>query len=168
MKQLKVGEEEVIEGRKGWMIRLIGREGGVDITVYNPTPDGKGERWFKVDTTGNPYGAPMVIQEPSLGIPCRNAGVNVDGHIVGALVVDGSGRITERFSWSNVVFIKGGKVDISSEGELRVNDEPKGYLKIVFLADKNRIQGYVGVFVPQKPVGAAKVIEMEDLLLSQL
>lgn len=168
MRVLKVGEEEVILGRGGWLHRITGTDKGADIQIYNPDAAGDGKKFFAVDTAGNPYGAPMIIQEPSLGVPCRNAGVNVDGNIVGALVVDESGKIAERFSWSNVVFMKGGSFSISSEGELTVNGETKGYLSIAFLADKNRIQGYVGVFVPQKPVGAPKIVEMEDLLLQQL
>ena len=168
MRKLNAGDVEIVQGRGGWLYKLTGTATGADIRIYNPAGDGDKEKFFAVDTAGNPYGAPMIIQEPSLGIPCRNAGVNVDGHIVGALVTDGSEKIVERFSWSNLVYIKGGSFNISSDGELTVNGERKGYLSLIFLADKNRIQGYVGVFVPQKPVGCAKVIEMEDLLLSQL
>jgi hypothetical protein len=168
MRVLKKGESEIILGRGGWCCEISGSDKGADIRIYNPVGDGNKEKFFAVDTTGNPYGAPMVIQEPTLGVPCNTVnGVEVGGNIVGALVVSEDGKIAERFSWSNLVFIKRIDFSITAEGELIVNGASKGYLRLLFLADKNRIQGFVGVFVPKKP---EKVIvkEMEDLLLRQL
>ena len=37
----------------------------------------------------------------------------------------------------------------------------------VFLPDKNRLDGYVGVFKPE-PVEIIKVLEMEDLILTSI
>lgn len=164
--QLEVGQQVVIPGRGGWEIVLTKRENGFDLTHRNPTGEG-GYKFFAYDTTGNPHGAGMIVQEPTLGVPCRNYGVDVDGTLVGALVLGEDGKVRERFSWSNVVFMKKGKFSISPEGELKVNDEAKGHLRAVFLADKNRIRGYVGVFGPAKP-GQVKVLEMEDILLASV
>lgn len=156
----------IVELRGGWKARIFGTEDGTDIRLFNPTDEG-GEKFFAVTTRGNPYGAPMVVQEPTLGVPCRNCGVGVDGNIVGALVLNEDGEIVERFSWSNLVFMKDGEFEIDSDGLLTVNGDFEGYLVAVFLPDKNRMQGYIGVFGPNKPE-SIKILEMEDLLLGSL
>lgn len=168
MRKLNDGDVEIVQGRGGWLYKLTGTATGADIRIYNPAGGGGKEKFFAIETTLNPYGAPMVIQEPSLSVPCNTInGVEVGGKIIGALVVGQNGEIAERFSWSNLVFIKGGIFTITVEGELFVNGASKGYLRLLFLADKNRMQGFVGVFVPQKPEKVV-VKEMEDILLAQL
>lgn len=147
------------------MAQVIDSEKGTDIRLFNPV-EGGGEKFFAVTTEGNPYGAPIVIQEPSLGVPCQSCGVDIDGMIVGALIVV-MGKVVERFSWSTVIYIKKGQFVISPDGQLTVNDQPRGWLRAVFLPDKNRMKGFVGVFGPEKP-DTVKVLEMEDLLVASL
>jgi hypothetical protein len=163
--QLAVGESLVLPGRGEWEIVLTKREDGLDLTHRNPTKGGC--KFFTYDTSGNPYGAGMIVQEPTLGVPCRKCGVDVDGTIVGALVLGEDGKIRERFSWSNLVFMKKGAFSIGADGAFTVNGVTKGYLVAIFLPDKNRLEGYVGVFGSTKPE-KVKIIEMENLLLASI
>lgn len=167
LSKMGIGETWDTPLRKGWRIMFTKTEDGFDVKIYCPTEDRKGEMFFTVDTSGNPYGAPKIIQEPTLGISCKEAGVEIDGNIVGALIVGESGKIEDRFSWSNLVFTKNLGIYISEKGKLIIETKSQGYLSLLFLPDKNRIEGYVGVFTPEKPE-KVKVIELEDLLLSQL
>lgn len=194
--KMGIGENWDTPLRKGWRIKFTKTEDGFDVKIYNPAADNKGEMFFVVDTSNNPYGAPEVIQETTLGIPfqvtdgSKTTGVyntngelkianhnflistnpireTIEDKIVGALVIGKSGKIEERFSWTNVIFMKNLSLFISEEGELFINDKSKGFLHLLFLPDKNRMKGYVGVFTPEKS-NLVKIIEMEDLLLSQL
>lgn len=165
--KMGIGETWDTPLRKGWKITFTKVEDGFNVKIYNPTADHKGEMFFTIDTSSNLYGAPEVIQETTLGISCKDVGVDVNGKVVGALVIGNSGKIEERFSWTNVVFMKNLSLFISGEGELFIDNKSKGFLKLLFLPDKNRMKGFVGVFTPEKPE-KVKVIELEDLLLSQL
>lgn len=166
---MAVGETVSIPGRGGWVMKVTRATGGVefDFAHVNRVPDG-GEKFFVFTTAGNQYGAGKIVQETTLGVPCRDCGLVIDGHIVGATVLDATGKVTNRFSWSNIVYGKKGTFSISAEGELVVNGQSNGYLHAVFLADKNRIVGYVGVFRPAKPTDAVQVLEMEQLVLASL
>lgn len=167
MANLKPGEVVPIPGRGGWKIEIAACEGGgFDVTHYNPADDGR-KKFYIYTSVGNKFGAGKMKQEPSLGVPCRDCGVEVDGAVVGALVRGEDGKITDRFSWSNLVFAKKGTFSIGADGALTVNDAPKGFLQAVFLPDKNRLEGYVGVFAPVKPERVV-VLEMEDLLLTTI
>ena len=93
----------------------------------------------------------MVIQEPTLGIPCREAGVDIDGRIVGALVLDSDGKVVKRFSWFKLVFVEKRGFEITPTGLLFEQDPTGtkflvGRLRAFFLPDKNRMDGYVGIF----------------------
>jgi len=92
----------------------------------------------------------------------------VDDKITGAIVLDGDGKVSGRFSWSNIVFAKKQTFSISAEGELVVNGASEGFLHAVFLADKNRLTGYVGVFKPVKPEQPVRILEMETLVLGSV
>ncbi len=144
---------------------IVKGEEGLDFVHLNPTEGGY--KFFQYSTVDNKYGAGMIEQEPTLGVPCRNCGVDVDGTIVGALVLDEDGKICERFSWSNLVYAQKGEFLLSNQDELKVNGKTKGFFKAIFLADKNRIKGYVGVFGSAKPE-QVKVLEMENLLLTSI
>ena len=138
----------------------------------NPT---NRDKFFTVDTVYSDFGAPMVIQEPTLGIPCREAGVDIDGRIVGALVLDSDGKVVKRFSWSKLVFVEKRGFEITPTGLLFEQDPTGtkflvGRLRAFFLPDKNRMDGYVGIFGPSDPkdIKPVKILEMEDLLLASL
>lgn len=167
--ELTDGESITLPGRKGWMIKLIKTPEGFDLTHFNPVSGDENQLKFFVYTSiGNAYGAGMTKQEPTLGIPANRCGVNnVTGLIVGAIVLDDKGTIKSRYSWSNIVFGKGWNFNIKNDGELLINGESQGYLSGIFLPDKNRLEGYVGVFKPIKPENI-KVLEIETLVLKEL
>src|SRR3989344_3977431 len=167
LQAMAVGEMIVIPGRGGWAMKVMRANTDLefDFTHVNYASD-SGEKFYVYDTVDNPHGAGKVFNERTLGVPCRNCGVVIDGNIVGATVLDTANKVTGRFSWSNVIYGKGGSFSISPDGELVVNGQSQGYLHGVFLADKNRIDGYVGVFRPTKPVSAVLVAEMEQLVLA--
>lgn len=168
---LQGGESVIVSLRKGWRLKITYRgEDGFDATLENPhivAGEESGLKFYAVDTTGHPYGAPMVVQEPTLGIPLRDCGVDVDGTVVGAIVRDAEGTVTSRFSWSNLVFVKQQTFSISPDGKLVVDGVSQGYLYGLFLPDKNRMRGYVGVFGPTKPEDV-RFVEMEDLVFNTL
>jgi hypothetical protein len=194
--KLKIGESFTLTGRKGWFYKHTKTEAGLEDKNFNPTKDGK-EKFYITDTTGSLYGAPMIKQETSLGIPFKITGdvvIDVDkdpegllkigkhdcwartnpgksdlrGNIVGALLTDNLHKaITDRFSWSGVVFFENLEFTITEKNELIIDGKSKGFLRLLFLADKNRIEGYIGVFVPQKQK-KVKILEVEELLLGQL
>lgn len=158
--ELASGEKVQVGGRGGWLYNLIGTEEGADLEVVNPAEDG-GEKFFVFSTVGNPFGAGKIVQERTLGVQ------SIEGRIIGALVVGEDGKIKERFSWSNIVFFKKKTFSVSAGGELTVDGASKGFLAALFLADKNRIDGFVGIFKPMRP-DTVKVLEMEDLLLASI
>ncbi len=182
LSKAEMGETVVIPGRGGWEIRLVPRGGEFDLVHCNPAEDG-GDKFFRYSTEGNRYGAGMIEQECTLGVSCRSAGVDADGLIVGAIVLDADGKVTGRFSWSNLVHTLKKRFRIRNDGALFVwqpehgnplktfadeeLDSPKGYLRALFCADKNLMKGYVGVFGPENPE-TVKILEMETLLLASV
>ncbi len=167
--KLAVGDSAEVLGRGGWKIGLtrVNVGGKTDLIHFNPL-DGTGKRRFFLYTTdGNPYGAGMVVQEPTLGIKLRDCGVDRDGRLVGAIVLDADGKIKVgddgkpcRFSWSNLVYAQHKTVG-AVDGQLLIDGVSYGHLALVFIADKNRIDGYVGIFKPTKPE-TVRVAEMEE------
>ncbi|MDP1884141.1 MAG: hypothetical protein Q8L10_02130 [Candidatus Moranbacteria bacterium] len=157
--EVGAGEQVRVVGRGGWVYDLIGTESGADVEVSNPV-EGGGEKFFTFSTVGNPYGAGKIVQERTLGISTEH------GRIVGALILDESGKIVERFSWSNAVYAKRQTVEIVA-GELFIAGASKGHLAAAFMPDKNRLDGLVGIFKPTKSE-TVKVLEMEDLLLASI
>lgn len=168
LENLKPGEFIVVPGRGGWRIKLIKTPDGFDVVHFNPIGDDENQqKFFRYSTIGNPYGAGMVEQEPTLGLTCRFCGVDIDGLIIGAIVMK-EDKVSDRYSWSNLVLNQKKSFRITMEGELIVDGQSKGYLQAIFVADKNRIKGFVGVFTPEKPKGKVRVLEMENILLKCL
>lgn len=170
---MAVGETAELPIRGGWRLRITKLNTGdeVDIRVFNPVGDTGQERFFAYDTIGDKYGAGKIVQEPSLGIALGDCGVDVADRLVGAIVLDETGKVKIgadgkpcRFSWSNVTFAKHQKMSVTSTGELEIDGVSYGYLAAVFLTDKNRMNGYVGVFTPTKP-DKVRVAEMEELAI---
>ena len=167
---LEVDESIVIPGRKGWQIKLTKTAEGFELTHFNPINNDENQlKFFRYTTLGNPYGAGIIDQEPTLGVTCKSCGVDIDGLISGALVTNENGdEIIERYSWSNLVLNQNKNFRITLDGELLVDgNQSKGYLQALFLADKNRVLGYVGVFSPKRPKNV-QIIEMENLILDSL
>ncbi len=167
---LKIGESITIPGRGGWMIKLIKTAEGFDLVHFNPISNDENQlKFFKYTTIGDPYGAGKIDQEPTLGVTCQSCGVNIDSLVSGALITNENGdEIIERYSWSNLVLNQNKNFRITLGGELLIDgNQSKGYLRALFLADKNRIKGFVGVFSPKKPK-EVQIMEMEDLILNSL
>ena len=162
------GESVKIPGRKGWRIKTIKTREGFDVRIFNPAPD-EGERWYAVSSKGHPYGAPMIIEEPTLGILCRDVGIDRDGAIVGAMVGDRDGNVApeNRFSWSNLVYMKNEKFQITSEGEVLINDKSVGWIHTLYQSNKNRIKGWIAYtsLVRSKNV---RLLEIGDLPISRI
>lgn len=167
---MDVGEAIAIPGRGGWQIALtkVNTGGEIDLTHFNPVGDTDARQFFQYTTVGNQYGAGMMVQEPTLGISLRNCGVDRDGRLIGAVVLDEHGAIKSGpdgkpapFGWSNLVFAQHRKFAVSGQGELLIDGVSYGFLTLVFLADRKRIDGYVGVFTPLRPE-AVRVGEMEE------
>ncbi len=170
LEKLTVGESVAIPGRGGWslVVTKVNAGGELDFTHQNPDGGTGKRKFFDYTTVGNVYGAGKILQEPSLGVSCRSCGLEVDDKITGAIVLDGDGKVSGRFSWSNIVFAKKQTFSISAEGELVVNGASEGFLHAVFLADKNRLTGYVGGFKPVKPEQPVRILEMETLVLGSV
>ena len=167
--KLAIGDSVVVPGRGGWMIKLIKTAKGFDLIHFNPIKEDENQlKFFRYTTEGDPYGAGIVDQEPTLGIPCNTCGVDLPGLIVGALVLnDERNEILERYSWTNLVQNQNKSFRITFEGELKVDGVSKGYLQALFLADVKRMRGYVGLFSPEKP-DKVQVFDMENILLHTL
>lgn len=174
LSQLSPGESVELPGRGGWEMKVIATDDGFDFEHRHIAGNGM-YKFFTYRTTGNPYGAGKIVQEPTLSVSFANAGIHIEvapktelsGRIIGAIVLDADGKVVGRFSWSNVVFAQKNNFSISHDGELVVDGISYGFVHAVFLPDKNRLDGYVGVFKPTKP-GAVRVLEMETLLFASL
>lgn len=151
--------------RGGWKAEIIAGDEGNDIIISNPTPDG-GKKFFEITSVGDAYGAPRVIQEPALGIPARDAGIDLDGNLVGFIIVQ-DGQVVERASLSNLIYMKESTVDVTVDGELLINSESKGFINMVFSPDKNRLIGLVAFVGPDKR-DEVEVLEMEQAALRLL
>lgn len=162
------GDELVIEGRGGWEMVVEYGENGVDFTHRNPvwvSGECVGYKFFWYTTKGNAYGAGIIDQEPTLGVLLTSCGLDHTGKLVGAIVVDDGGAVTGRFSWSNVVYAKGKSFSVGTDGGLTVDGARQGSLAAIFLADKNRLGGFVGVFTPSGQ-DTVTILEMEQLVLA--
>jgi len=154
--------------RGGWKLFISQSDAGLEIEHFNPT-ESENRQFFVYTTEGNPYGAGKIVQEPDLAFPVLEKGLP----LIGALVLDSNGKVAERYSWSNLVFKQNRRFDITGSNRLMVSDAtsgemtPKGYLKALFLPDKNRMTGYVGVFTPIR-TRTVRILEMEDLLLASI
>ncbi len=181
VKDLPYGTKITVPGRGGWECILTRHPRGFDFMIHHPETDEDDNptdrnKFFIVDTIGSECGDPVIIQEPTLSVPCRNAGVDIDGRIVRAIVLDAEGKITKRLSWSKLVFIEKRGFEITPTG-LLFEQNPAGTkflvgrLRALFLPGKNYLDCYVGIFGPSDPSKAqepVKVLEMEDLLLASL
>ncbi len=169
LNNLEIGGSITIPGRGGWMIRLIKTAEGFDLVHFNPIKDDENQlKFFRYTTVGNPYGAGMVDQEPTLGVTCQSCGVDTNGLIVGALITNNNkDKIIERYSWTNLVVNQGKNFRITLEGELLIDGQKKGYLQGIFLPDKARMNGFVGIFSPEKPKDV-QIFDMEGLILKFL
>jgi hypothetical protein len=155
---------DTIKLRGGWQATIIRGDNGADIVINNPVGgDSDGKKFFEITSVGDPYGAPRVIQEPTLGIPARDGGIDIDGNLVGFIIVQ-DGKVVERASLSNLAYMKNSTVVLGDDGEVFINSESKGYVNLVFNPDKNRLIGLVAFVGPEKP-HKVRVLEMEEAAL---
>lgn len=152
-----------IELRGGWYTEVRGNgDGTADIETYNLDPNTGRKRWYSVTSLGNKYGGPLMYEEPDLGIKLEDVGVpGIDDRLVGFVSFGPDGKV-ERKSFSNTVFMEKKTLDVTAEGALVINGEVVGYLAVIFMSNKARIKGYVGIFIPTKPSEPVKIMEMED------
>lgn len=168
MESQDMRENLKLKGRGGWVLEAIPTGNGEhDFIITNPTAEGL-LKFFSVTTVGNPYGAPMIEQEPSLRIPMRDAGIDMDGDIVGAVICDANGHVVERASLSNLFFMKGQSVEINLGGEVLIDGESKGFIQMLVNPDKNRLVGYVALVGPNPPNNDITVHELETLAVALL
>lgn len=134
----------------------------VDARIHN-TSDGI-DWFYAADTEPHKFGAPIVIEEPSLRVPCTDAGITEQtGFLVGA-VAFGVGNSTLRASWSNLVKVQKKQFGFKPDRSFWLGDELIGYVWAIVLANKNRIDGYVAVVRPESPIGPVWVLELEDVV----
>lgn len=148
--------------RGGWVLEFTE---GQDARIYNVAPDGS-RKFFEVTTVGDQYGAPRVVQEPDLGIPLRDAGIEKDGNIVGAVVLDAGDQVILRASWSNLRHMQKKPFGFSRDGQFILDGQSQGYVYAIVQPDKNRLVGYVAYISPT-PVtqGQVKHLELETLAI---
>lgn len=154
--------------RRGWRQKMwIGIE-GIQIRIYNPMLASKGvpEAFYVVQNETHPYGAPLIDEEPSLGIATDY------GFIVGVVVEDEDGNVRAdsdgkpmRFSWSNL-HNQGRQYEII-DGQFFLDGQSLGFIRTLYAANKNRIQGLIAGVGPQRPAGVA-IKELEDVRLIKL
>lgn len=130
----------------------------VDARLHNTS---EGIDWFyAVDTAASDFGAPIVIEEPSLRVPCADAGiVEHQGFLVGVVAF---GDSTLRASWSRLVKVEKKKFEFASDRSFSISGERVGYVWAITLTNKMRIDGYVAVVRPEPPTGPVWLLELED------
>lgn len=134
----------------------------VDAIICNV--DANGVHWFcDVTTIGHPYGLPMVVEEPSLGVLCADCGLDAEGNVVGAIVLNGNNDSIRRASWSRIVKAEKGAFKITSESELLVNGVSEGFILGLIASNKNRITGWIAIVAPARRVGPPLLLEVQSL-----
>lgn len=153
----------------GWRLHLtVDDDNNIVFVHYNPWQGDEDQHAFLESTNKlDKNGMTTIVQEPTLGIPLRDCGVDNDGKVVGFLVTDENGDIIDRFSLSKLVYVQEHSIEIDKAGKVIVDGTEIGYIGVIFLADKNRMVGYVAVIFPGKP-DEVREIEMEDLLMYQI
>jgi hypothetical protein len=163
----------VLKGPKGWELELkkLSTDGDVGHRAFNPGgPDGK-RIYYETNNypDESPYGAPKIIQEPDLGIPLRDAGIEKDGELVGFLVLDDKFELVTlekvqrpmRFSVTNPVLSWKVNLEVTSEGEFKIDGRSYGFIHLIWTPDLNRMKGWVGYVLPTKPEGDVEIYEMD-------
>ncbi len=166
LKDLEIGESIILPVKGGWELRITAAKNGLEFKHYNPWKGDRNKEAFYTYSNRNPNGSGMMDQEKTLGIPCRECGINNDGRIIGILVTDEVGKIVDRFSLSKIVYLQERNLNITENGEVKINEESKGFVHLLFLPDKNRLDGFVCITTPNKQ--EVKIMEMEDLLMCQI
>lgn len=134
----------------------------VDVILCNV--DENGVHWFcDVSTVGHSYGLPMVVEEPSLGVPCIECGLEAEGNVVGAIVLNGEGDVTRRTSWSKIAKVEKGTFVITPEGEFLVNGVSEGFVHGLIASNKNRIKGWIAIVAPTRRAQPPTLLEVQSL-----
>ena len=147
----------------GWMYQIYILDGKRCIRIFNPTEDGR-EKYFYVDTSLCKYRATMMDKEPSLRFPIMLNGEAYE--IAGIVILDENGEIKDRFSLSNLRFIKNKNFDIrkieNESYEFFIDGKSQGYLNTIFNIDKNRVIGYEAIFTHNAPA-EIQILDLETL-----
>lgn len=164
---LEVGESLIagpeFTGTQWSYILLRASATRVDAIICNV--DENGVHWFcDVSTVGHPYGLPMVVEEPSLGVPCIDCGIEAEGNVVGAFVLNGDRDVTRRTSWSRIVKVEKGAFVITPEGEFLVNGVSEGFVRGLIASNKNRIKGWIAIVAPTRSVKQLVPLEVQSLM----
>src|SRR5680860_419074 len=162
---LEIGQSVIIPVKGGWELKVTSAKDGLEFKHYNPWKGDRSKEAFYTYSNRNTNGSGMMDQEKTLGIPCRNCGIDNDGRIIGVLVTDGK-EIINRFSLSKIVYLQEKNIAVSPEGEVIIDEESQGFVRLLFLPDKNRLDGFVCITTPDKH--EVKIMEMEDLLMCQI
>ncbi len=166
LESLEIGESVIVPVKGGWELEITKTENGLEFKHYNPWKGDRSKEAFYTYSNRNPNGSGMMDQEKTVGIPCRKCGIDSDGRIIGVLVTDNSEEIVDRFSLSKIIYVQERNLNITENGEVKIDEESKGFVHLLFLPDKNRLDGFVCITTPNKQ--EVKIMEMEDLLMRQI
>lgn len=173
LEQMPVDSTFTLTGPKGWMLEIkkLSNEGAFGHRAFNPGPDGA-RRFYETNCYAeiSPYGAPIILQEPDDGIPCRDCGIDQDGEIVGMLVYDEELNLLTiqeatdplRFSNSKLKKSWGLSLEVTQEGEVMIAGKSVGFINLLHQPDKNRMKGWVAHVLPIKPK-EVEIMEMEAI-----
>lgn len=151
-----------------WKTKLTEVAPGLyDVEIYNIDPETGIEVFFKVVTTA-PFGQPMVIQEPALGISLEGMeGVDPKKRIVGCIIIKNR-EVTDRFSLTNKIVKQKHEVAFDKkERILYVDGVAVGELQLLTDPDKNRLDGVVAYFAEGK-IDSFEYRELQDMAMALL
>jgi len=163
-----IAADEVVMFKHGQWSTIIGPKVRIVVNL-----DSQGVPKFYEVVTGA-YEAPMIVQEPALGIAVPTEVAYQKKHpthlllipsdrIVGIICVESNHTVAHRFSLSN---LKGAELSLNQGGklDLKLKDGQveTWYLKALHSPDKNRMKGLVGFFLRHPPM-SVRVLELEDI-----
>lgn len=163
-KQLQ--EMKLLHQCKQWEI-YVGEGEDAPYVIVNQGPNGT--LMFYAIVSGQ-YGQPLIVQEPSLGVPApkgvsildaKGQPVSSTQNLVGFICRDYDGEIVYRLSLTNA-HNKGIRWHVS-DGGVVILDEKPFWLHSLVAPDRNRMEGLVAFCGPQKRESVA-LLELEDLI----
>lgn len=170
----KLGEGEEVDAplARGWYLRLGRLNGELWFQHFNQKSSDGPLLFYMCTSKGRPYGAGIIIEEPSLRVRCSDAGITNLGegdHLVGLVVKGDDGKAKLRASFSNL-HTNGTHIRFSSAGEVFLDEQSIGFIRATVLSNKNRLDGRVALIGSEPlPEGVEMPhLELEDLALNAL